>query len=109
MPHGNLGLRLAFQDRKSLNRQRFTDVDDWLDYGKRTKKIIRLKPFFRMEKSKTLESYDPVFYSEYLRELGTPTAGNQSIRFGVGTKIKVVKNKGTKFILFWKRKSQILL
>ncbi|MGB1119487.1 MAG: DUF2490 domain-containing protein [Chitinophagales bacterium] len=99
VPHGNLGLRLAFQDRKSLNRQRFTDVDDWLDYGKRTKKIIRLKPSFEWKIKNW--SYDPVFYSEYLRELGTPTAGNQSIRFGVGTKIKVVKNQSLSFRYFY--------
>ena len=43
---GIFNIRLAYQDRLSLDRSRFSNYQDWFVYGKRTKKVIRLKSSF---------------------------------------------------------------
>ncbi len=89
---GNLELRLAYQNRFSLDREN------------RFKKALRFRPLFEWKIKNW--AYDPKFYFEYIQELEGDE--QQSYRFGVGSKIKVTKTQGISLRYFYQKSTYAL-
>lgn len=104
---GIFNIRLAYQDRLSLDRSRFSNSQDWLVYGKRTKKVIRLKSSFEWKIKNW--SYDPIFSFEYLPETrpNVKTFSFYSTRYGLGTNIKVSKTHSVSIRYFYEMSKYI--
>lgn len=99
----HFGLRLAYQDRRSLDRSRFASSQDWSVYGKRTKKVLRLRPSVEWKIKDW--AYDPVFYVEYLPEYNPnqKPLSFYSIRYGLGTEKKISKSQSISIRYFFER------
>lgn len=89
---GNLELRVAYQNRTSLDREN------------RTKKALRFRPLFEWKIKNW--SYDPKFYFEYIKELEGDE--QQSYRFGVGSKIKFSDTQGISVRYFYQKATYVL-
>ncbi len=87
---GNLEFRLAFQDRFSLDRE------------DRRKKEYRIRPLFEWKIKNW--SYDPKFFMEYIKELEGDL--QESVRFGVGTKLKFGKQRALGIRYFYQKSSE---
>lgn len=89
---GNLELRMAYQNRFSIDREN------------RRKKALRFRPLFEWKIKNW--SYDPKFYFEYIKELEGDE--QQSYRFGLGSKIKFSATQGLSFRYFYQKSTYAL-
>ena len=107
---GTFNLRLAYQNRLSLDRNRFESEEEWLDYGKRSKKVFRLKPSIHLKIKNW--PYDPLFYVEYFQEMddsGISLSENRerAYRYGFGTRVKLSKNQILSVIYFYEKSESL--
>lgn len=108
---GTFNLRLAYQNRLSLDRNRFESEEEWLAYGKKTKKVFRVKPALHLKIKNW--SYDPLFYFEYFQEMddtGVSLSEDRAkaYRYGIGTKIKLSKNQSLSVVYFYEKSESLL-